>query len=97
MIRSGDLPISNDDELLTDALMGNNKGGGSGSHGSFQGVPDSAIGYAARDTGDLKKDLHAQMGYDVKIGDGMDIGIHGENGNYLDVWVAHLKFEYILD
>jgi hypothetical protein len=38
-------------------------------------------------TSDLKNEL--QTGYDVKIGDGMDIGIHGENGKafeILNIW-----------
>ena len=26
-----------------------------------------------------------QVNYDVKIGDGMDIAIHGENGNYCHI------------
>ena len=89
VIRSGDVANSNDDELLTDALMGHSKGGGSGSHGSSQGAPGHTRGYPQPfnndngGTGDLKIEL--QTGYDVKIGDGMDIGIHGENGKWLYV------------
>ena len=79
VIRSADVQNSNDDELLTDALMGHSKVGGSGSRGSSQGAPgrqhnnDNGLG-------DIKLEL--QTGYDVKIGDGMDIGIHGENGKH---------------
>ena len=30
-----------------------------------------------------KEHKEQQVNYDVKIGDGMDIAIHGENGEYL--------------
>ena len=79
VIRSGDLvPNSNDDELVADALM---KTGGPGSHASSTGMAGQR--YLTNDNGadgDHKHEL--QTGYDVKIGDGMDIGIHGENGEY---------------
>ena len=79
MIRSGDqAPNSNDDELVADALM---KTGGPGSHASSTGMAGQR--YLTNDNGadgDHKHEL--QTGYDVKIGDGMDIGIHGENGEY---------------
>ena len=81
VIRSGDqAPNSNDDELVTDALMGRSKAGGSSGHTSSQGVAGNMRAYNGDNgTSDLKNEL--QTGYDVKIGDGMDIGIHGENGN----------------
>ena len=80
VIRSGDqAPNSNDDELVTDALMGRSKAGGSSGHTSSQGVGGNMRAYNGDNgTSDLKNEL--QTGYDVKIGDGMDIGIHGENG-----------------
>ena len=80
VIRSADVvENSNDDhELVTDALMG--KAGESGSHASSTGAT-SGQRYINNDNGcGLKNEL--QTGYDVKIGDGMDIGIHGENGEY---------------
>ena len=79
VIRSADVvENSNEDELVTDALMG--KAGESGSHASSTGAT-SGQRYINNDNGcGLKNEL--QTGYDVKIGDGMDIGIHGENGEY---------------
>ena len=80
VIRSGDqVPNSNDDELVTDALMGRSKPSGCGGHASSQGATGNIRSFGNDNgTSDLKNEL--QTGYDVKIGDGMDIGIHGENG-----------------
>ena len=77
VIRSGDqVANSNDDELVTDALM---KTSGCGGHASSQGAAGNIRSFGNDNgTSDLKNEL--QTGYDVKIGDGMDIGIHGENG-----------------
>ena len=82
VIRSGDqAPNSNDDELVTDALMGRSKTGGSSGHASSQGAAGNIRAFNGDNgTSDLKNEL--QTGYDVKIGDGMDIGIHGENGKF---------------
>ena len=82
VIRSGDqAPNSNDDELVTDALMGRSKTGGSSGHASSQGATGNMRAFDGDNgTSDLKNEL--QTGYDVKIGDGMDIGIHGENGKF---------------
>ena len=82
VIRSGyQAPNSNDDELVTDALMGRSKASGIGGHATSQGATGNNRPFGNDNgTSDLKNEL--QTGYDVKIGDGMDIGIHGENGKY---------------
>ena len=69
LAKAAESSISKDDDLLTDALIGHKGRGGPSGNGA--------------NGGDQIRDLHLkdhQTGYDVKIGDGMDIAIHGENG-----------------
>ena len=63
MIRSGDqAPNSNDDELVTDALMGRSKTGGSSGHASSQGAAGNIRAFDGDNgTSDLKNEL--QTGY----------------------------------
>ena len=80
------LQISNDDEIdVADALLGTNKAGNStnATQGGGTGSGRGHVYEVSNGAGDLKNDYKGQTGYDVQIGDGMDIAIHGENGKCL--------------
>ena len=64
MIRSGDQALnSNDDELVTDALMGRSKASGSSGHASSQGVAGNMRAYNGENgNSDLKNSI---LGLDI--------------------------------